>query len=64
MGQWSVNVEYLHYDLGNLHYNLVDPTTPFALIATSTKFSGDLVRGGISYRFNWTPWELILGRHS
>lgn len=64
MGQWSVNVEYLHYDLGNLHYNLTDPTAPGAFIAASTRFSGDLVRGGINYRFNWTPWELIFGRHS
>lgn len=64
MGHWSVNVEYVHYDLGHLNYNMSDPTFPAAFIATSTKFSGDVVRGGINYRFDWTPWDLIFGRHS
>ena len=30
-------------------------------IAASTKFSGDMVRGAITYRFNWTPLGLIFG---
>lgn len=54
MGHWSVNVEYLHYDLGHLNYNMTDLKFPTAFIATSTKFSGDVVHGGISYRFDWT----------
>ena len=62
MGHWSVNVEYIHYDLGHLNYNMTDPTFPGAFIAASTKFSGDVVRGGINYRFDWTPWEIIFGR--
>jgi outer membrane immunogenic protein len=64
MGRWSVNVEYIHYDLGHLNYNMTDPTLPGAFIAASTKYSGDIVRGGISYRFDWTPWEFIFGRRS
>lgn len=63
-GPWQFRVEYLHYDLGTLNYPVRDPLLPFAAIAASTKFSGDMVRGGISYRFNWTPWELIFGRGS
>jgi outer membrane immunogenic protein len=64
VGHWSVNVEYLHYDLGHLNYNMTDPTAPGAFIGASTKFSGDIVRGGINYRFDWTPLEFIFGRHS
>jgi outer membrane immunogenic protein len=63
MGHWSVDVEYLHYDLGHLNYNMTDPTLPGAFIAASTKFSGDNVRGGLNYRFDWTPWELVFGGH-
>jgi outer membrane immunogenic protein len=64
VGHWSANLEYIHYDLGHLNYNMTDPSTPGAFIATSTKFSGDVFRGGINYRFDWTPWELIFGRRS
>ena len=63
VGHWSANLEYLHYDLGNLNYNMTDPTTT-AFIGASTKFSGDIVRGGVNYRFDWTPWEFIFGHHS
>jgi outer membrane immunogenic protein len=62
IGHWSVRVEYLHYDLGHLNYNMADPSLPGSFIAASTRFSGDIVRGGINYRFDWTPLELILGR--
>jgi outer membrane immunogenic protein len=62
VGHWSANVEYIHYDLGHLNYNMTDATFPGGFIATSTKFSGDVVRGGLNYRFDWTPWELIFGR--
>jgi outer membrane immunogenic protein len=64
IGHWSMRVEYLHYDLGHLNYNMTDPTAPGAFIEASTKFSGDMIRGGVNYRFDWTPWELIFGRHS
>lgn len=64
MGRWSLNVEYIHYDLGHLNYNITDATFPSGFIAASTKFSGDVVRGGINYRFDWTPWEFIFGRRS
>jgi outer membrane immunogenic protein len=60
-GPWSMKVEYLHYDLGDLNLNLVDPGNPGATVAMSTRFAGDLVRAGVNYRFNWTPWQLIFG---
>jgi outer membrane immunogenic protein len=61
-GPWSLKVDYLYYDLGKLNYNVVDPTLPGGVIATSSRFSGSLVRGGLNYRFNWTPWDLVFGR--
>ena len=60
-GPWSAKIEYLRYDLGTLTLHTVDPTSPGASIAASTKFAGNIVRVGVNYRFNWTPWELIFG---
>jgi outer membrane immunogenic protein len=63
MGPWSAKVEYLHYDLGRLTHSVNDPTVnPTLVVNASTKFSGDLVRGALTYRFNWTPYDLIFGR--
>lgn len=61
-GPWQFRVEYLHYDLGTVNFAVADPLVPFAAVAASLRVSGDIVRGGISYRFNWTPWEVIFGR--
>jgi outer membrane immunogenic protein len=58
-GRWSAKIEYLHYDLGDLSYVYrVGPT----LVTTTTNFSGDMVRVGLNYRFDWTPWDLVTGR--
>lgn len=62
-GPWQWRAEYLHYDLGTVSYTIFDPLVPGFAVANSTRFSGDIVRGAISYRFNWTPWELIFGRN-
>lgn len=56
-GQWSVLAEYLHYDLGDATYGLNG-----GAIVANTDYSGDLVRGALIYRFNWTPWQLITGQ--
>jgi outer membrane immunogenic protein len=61
VGRWSVKAEYLRYDLGNLNYNMTDPTAPGAFIATSTKFSGHIVRAGLNYRFERSPLDIIFG---
>jgi outer membrane immunogenic protein len=60
-GPWQFRVEYLHYDLGTQSYTVSDPLLPFNGIQASTRFAGDIVRGGISYRFNWTPLGILFG---
>lgn len=60
-GPWQFRVEYLHYDLGSVSYLVTDPFLPGAAILASTKYSGDMVRGAITYRFNWTLFGLITG---
>jgi outer membrane immunogenic protein len=61
-GPWSLKVEYLYYDLGNLNYTVADPSLPGGAITASNKVSGSIVRGGLNYRFNWTLFDLVLGR--
>lgn len=62
MGPWSMKVEYLHYDLGDRTLTYADPTAPALAFRANGNFSGDMVRGGLNYRFAWTPWELIFGK--
>lgn len=38
-----------------------DFVVPLNFVGGSLKVSGDMVRGAISYRFNWTPLGLIFG---
>jgi outer membrane immunogenic protein len=59
-GPWMFRVEYLHYDLGDLDFAYTVPAT--GIVTTSTNFSGDIVRAGISYKFNWTPLGILLGQ--
>jgi len=59
-GPWMFNLEYLHYDLGTQSFLYGDGISP-ALLSASTKIAGDMVRGAISYKFNWTPWGLLFG---
>ena len=42
MGPWTAKVEYLHVDLGS---------ADTALAGTSAKFTSDIIRGGINYKF-------------
>jgi outer membrane immunogenic protein len=59
---WTAKVEYLHYDLGTASYNgsmtnlavgVVPVGTPLYTVATaySAKFTGDIVRVGLNYKF-------------
>jgi outer membrane immunogenic protein len=59
-GAWSATLDYLHYDLGTLNPAYGDAISP-SFITTSTKFSGDMIRGGINYKFNWTFFDLLTG---
>ena len=60
-GPWQFRAEYLHYDLGTVNYQIRDLVVPAAAINASAKVSGDIVRGAITYRFNWTLLGLITG---
>jgi outer membrane immunogenic protein len=67
-GEWafapnlSVKAEYLHYDLGTMHYSASQITdiscppasTPFASVglAPSAEFKGDLVRMGLNVKLD------------
>ena len=59
----SVKAEYLHYDLGTMHYSANQitsisapcappPNTPFASVnaSPSAEFKGDLVRMGLNFK--------------
>jgi outer membrane immunogenic protein len=59
---WTAKLEYLHYDLGSASYSgsmtnravgVAPVGTPLYTVATaySTKFTGDIVRVGVNYKF-------------
>jgi len=60
-GPWQFRVEYLHYDLGTLNFVMRDFVAPVNVINASLHEQGDMVRGAITYRFNWTLLGLIMG---
>jgi outer membrane immunogenic protein len=47
---WTVRIEYLHFDLGTLSHPMVDPAFPFVFTARAG-FEGDIVRVGINRLF-------------
>lgn len=60
-GPWQFRVEYLHYDLGTLNFVMRDLVAPLNVINASVREQGDMVRGAITYRFNWTFLGLLFG---
>lgn len=58
-GPWSVTLDYIHYDLGDVSVRYSDGIAPGTLTA-SADFSGDMVRGGLNYRFNFTFFDVLL----
>jgi outer membrane immunogenic protein len=60
-GPWLWRLEYLHYDLGSQTFTYSDTVTAANTLTTSTRFAGDLVRGALSYKFDWTPLDLLTG---
>ena len=60
-GPWQFRVEYLHYDLGTLSFVMRDRRSPAPRSPPRPRFSGDMVRGAITYRFNWTLLGLLFG---
>jgi outer membrane immunogenic protein len=65
MPNWSAKAEYLYYDLGNLSTNITTTAIPQGLLApltstqawlstrANTTVSGNIVRAGVNYHFNW-----------
>ena len=47
---WSVRVEYLHFDLGTVSHTMIDPAFVFRFNAQAG-FEGDIVRVGVNYLF-------------
>ncbi len=64
---WSAKAEYLYYDLGRVNYGagVLAFNPPAGLlyanaVASSTHFSGNIVRAGVNYHFNWgTPAPVV-----
>jgi outer membrane immunogenic protein len=58
---WSAKAEYLYYDLGSATYSggvlltNAAANSPFTInsVHSSTRFSGNVVRAGLNYHFNW-----------
>jgi outer membrane immunogenic protein len=48
---WSAKLEYLFYDLGDLSVSFSDPAGA-PVFNASTHFKGNIVRAGLSYKFN------------
>jgi outer membrane immunogenic protein len=50
---WSAKLEYLHYDFGNkINYT---PATIGGGNSVLVLERGDIIRGGINYKFDWLP---------
>jgi outer membrane immunogenic protein len=51
---WSAKVEYLHVDLGNHSiFNDVIPSLGGAIFAENVRFTTEIFRVGLNYKFNW-----------
>jgi outer membrane immunogenic protein len=54
---WTVKVEYLHYDLGSVSHTVTEASPAFPLLVgavglkADTRVSGDIGRVGVNYRF-------------
>jgi outer membrane immunogenic protein len=59
IGHWSLSLDYIHYDLGQKDLTLIDPGA--GSMTTVTRFSGDMIRGAINYRFDWTFFDVLTG---
>jgi outer membrane immunogenic protein len=51
LNNWTVRLEYLHFDLGTLSHAMADPAFPFIALNAQAGFKGDIARVGINYLF-------------
>lgn len=62
---WSVKVEYLYYDLGRttgtVSYENIDlaGAPEFSTLSGHVRHNGNIVRGGLNYKFNWGPPPVV-----
>ena len=51
---WSAKIEYLHVDLGNAAiFNDVIPSIGGAVVAQNVRYTAEILRFGLNYKFNW-----------
>jgi hypothetical protein len=48
-------------DLVATSFSYTDALVAVPVFTQRTNLSGDIVRAGINYRFNWTPWGVLFG---
>jgi len=48
---WSVNAEYLYYDLGKISHSMADPYYPGTVFDATEPLRGDIVRVELNYKF-------------
>jgi outer membrane immunogenic protein len=57
---WSVKVEYLHYDLGSSTGSVFYTYgANSSTLSGETRHDGNIVRGGINYKFDWGPGPVV-----
>ena len=51
---WTVGVEYLHFDLGSISTTALPNTVPAlgTSVTASSKFAGDIVRATLNYKLS------------
>lgn len=56
-GAWSLKAEYLHVDLGNhVIFNDTLPSLGGAVVGERVRYTADIARAGLNYRFDWMPY--------
>ena len=71
LSNWSAKAEYLYYDLGSMSgvavnsyygYNLASDSGIQSITKYSTHFSGNIVRAGVNYHFNFASVVPIVAK--
>jgi outer membrane immunogenic protein len=63
---WSAKAEYLYYDLGTVAGSAVNvglAGTVASISQFSTRYSGNIVRAGVNYHFNWGSPAPIIAKY-
>ena len=69
---WSAKVEYLYYDLGSIQTTYAvaqaNPVLPSGTsfnsgVTATTHLSGNVVRAGLNYHFNWGPPAPVVAKY-